>query len=63
MPFTAKDINFLNSVDLVFLELTGVRDMPLSVRVTDGLTQRIFTPKPVGFGDGSWGGRYVHQEF
>jgi len=62
MPFTARDIKFLNKLDLVFLELTGVKDMPLSVNVTNRLTQRLFAPKPVGFGDGSWGGRFVHGE-
>ena len=63
MPLTDRDINFLNKLDLVFLELTGVKDMPMSVRVTNGLTQRLLAPSSVGFGDGSWGGRFVHGEF
>jgi len=62
MPFTARDIKFLNSLDLIFLELTQIKDIPLSVNVTNGLTQRLFAPKPVGFADGSWGGRFVHGE-
>ena len=63
IAFTAKEINFLNSLDLVFLELTGIIDMPLSIRVTDRLTQQLLAPKAVGFADGSWGGRFVHREF
>lgn len=68
MAFTAKDINFLNSLDLVFLELTGVRDMPLSVRVTDGLTEQLLAPSPVRYGkekmnNFTWGARFVHREF
>jgi len=62
MPFTARDIKFLNSLDLIFLELTHIKDMPLSVKVTNGLTERLLAPKPVGFADGSWGGRFVHGE-
>ena len=62
LPLTAIDIKFLNSLDLIFLELIGVKDMPLSVRVTDELSERLLAPEFVGFGDGSWGGRYVHKE-
>jgi len=63
MAFTNRDINFLNSLDLVFLELTGLKDRPISVQVTNGLTEQLLAPRAVGFGDGSWGGRFVHREF
>jgi hypothetical protein len=68
MAFTAKDINFLNSLDLVFLELTGVRDMPFSVKVTNTLTQELSAPRLVRYGKAelhnfTWGGRFVHGEF
>ncbi|CAA6811967.1 MAG: Unknown protein [uncultured Sulfurovum sp.] len=63
LPLTALDIKFLNSLDLIFLELSGVKEKPISVKVTNKLTQELLPPKPVGFGDGSWGGRYVHREF
>jgi len=62
IPLTAIDIKFLNSLDLIFLELTHIKDMPLSVKVTNGLTERLLAPIPIGFADGSWGGRFVHSE-
>jgi len=58
IPFTARDINFLNSLDLVFLELSRVKDRPIRVG-----NNELLAPKAVGFGDGSWGGRFVHREF
>ena len=63
ITFTPQDIRFLNSLDLIFLELSGVKDRPIKVKVTKNLTQEILTPSSVGFGDGSWGGRFVHREF
>ena len=62
LPLSKLDIKFLNSLDLIFLELIGVKDMPLSVRVTNGLSEQLLAPKPVGFGDGSGGVRFVHKE-
>jgi hypothetical protein len=33
IPFTARDINFLNSLDLIFLELTGVQNRAVKAKV------------------------------
>ena len=62
MPFTKSDIKFLNSLDLIFLELIGVKDRPVHVKVTNRLSEQLLAPKFVGFGDGSWGGRFVCRE-
>lgn len=62
LPLSKLDIKFLNSLDLIFLEINGVKDRPISVKVTNRLTQRLLAPRFVGFGDGSWGGRFVHKE-
>ncbi len=62
MPLSILDIKFLNSLDLIFLELIGVKDRPISVKVTNGLREQLLAPKFVGFGDGSWGGRFVCRE-
>jgi hypothetical protein len=32
IPFTARDINFLNSLDLIFLELTGVQNRAIKAK-------------------------------
>ena len=58
IAFTARDINFLNSLDLVFLELSGLKDRPIRVG-----NNELLAPKPVGFGDGSWGARFVYRGF
>ena len=67
LPLSKLDIKFLNSLDLIFLELIGVKDRPISVKVTNRLTQRLLAPKVVRYGNAklhnfSWGGRFVHKE-
>jgi len=50
---TPKDIDFLNTLDLNFLNIVGVQDRPLSVWVAHGLVEELREPK--GF-------RYLHIE-
>ena len=67
IAFSKEDIKFLNNLDLIFLELTGVKDRPISVKVTNRLTEKLLAPKMVRFGSQkknnfSFGGRFVHKE-
>ena len=57
IKLTALDMKFLNQLDLIFLEITGVKDRPMSIG-----KNKLLAPKAVGFGDGSWGARFVHRE-
>ena len=58
MVLNSRDIAFLNNVDKIFLEIVGVKDRPLTVNLARGLKGEILAPRVVGFGDGSFGGRY-----
>ena len=66
MALNEKEINLLNSLDLVFLELTGLKDKPISVKVTNQLSLEILSPRRVTFGNKqmgnfSFGGRFVFR--
>jgi len=58
MKLSQLDMKFLNSLDRIFLEIIGIKDRPISLN-----KQKLLAPKPVGFGDGSWGARFVFMEF
>ncbi len=65
LPLDNADIRFLNTLDLVLLEAIGIKDKPITVRVTHRLVERLSAPKTVGFGkdkNKSSGGRYLHTE-
>ena len=65
LPLESADIRFLNKLDLILLEAIGIKDKPITVRVTNRLVERLSAPKTVGFGkdkNSSLGGRYRHME-